>query len=183
MVRWHERLTGKASMERDGSRTGSDREDGGMRGYRSELKRVGMSDEVMLSPCFAELAVACYPGTLEGEGSHQAIRPREIEALARTAMIMAHIDRCHLGRSVPEAFADGRDRPAVSEARVAALLRTQDAEDAARQIRVMVPMITGGIDPVRLHEALGDWEQHRKAWAITYYTARQRAKRSDGKAA
>lgn len=183
IVRWHERLTGKASLNPDGKQTQADREDGGLRGERAELKRVEDSSGVMLSPTFAALIGSAYPVILEGTGGPRGVSGREIEALARTAMILAHVDRCQAERTVPEALAAGRERPAVSEARVAALFRTQDVEDAARQIRVMIPMITGGVDPVCLHEALGSWDRHRKDWAVGYHLARLKAKRPADKAA
>jgi CRISPR type I-E-associated protein CasB/Cse2 len=175
IARWHGRLTG---MKPDAPEKDSNPDDVSdvppQRGDRAELKRAQTSGDVMLSPSFATLTAFCYPSLLDDGNNLQGVTPDEIATLARTAMILAHVDRCTIGRSPAEAFAEGIDRPAVSIQRITNLLRTEDVEDSARQIRMMMPMISGGIDPVRLHNGLSWWEDARKEWALAYYLAIQK---------
>jgi CRISPR type I-E-associated protein CasB/Cse2 len=178
LLGWHRSLTGKAPRRAEGKVEEAEADTDPRRRELAELRRARTPADVMLCPAFAELVAACMPEARSESGRLVGISHWTLEALARTAFLLADVERCILGRGFAAAMSAQRNNgPAVSAVRANVLFRSPDEDAACRVIASMLPILVGGFDPADLYRAMRNWEDTRRRWASAYHLEVHRQKR------
>jgi CRISPR type I-E-associated protein CasB/Cse2 len=142
-------------------------------GQRAEARRAATPADIMLCATFARMISACQPGAKLGETGVVGISGFRIAALARAAFVLTRSASQAPGRRFAQAMASGGARPVVSAARANGLFRTEDEDDACRQMAAMTPLV-GAFDAFGLLLAFLDWDKARREWAMEYHLAAHR---------
>jgi len=145
----------------------------------AEIRRCATPGEVMLTWPFGRLLRMAFPQV--ATAGVEAVQGKDIEALARTALVMSRASRSGAepptqGR-VPRLMAqipEGGRAPAVGRVRANILLASPDEDEACRTLLSLLPLLGGGepvLDAGHVLRAMRRWDEAKTDWAMEYYAA------------
>ncbi len=139
------------------------------RGARAEIRRCTTPADVMMTRAFSVLLNALFPKRSITDSGLDGVPKSDIEALARTALIVGGARALDRSIKVPSAMvgSDPNGRLKVSCLRARNLFVTNNADEACRVLVTMRDLI-GPFDPVDVFEAMCDWHQKRRDWCMNF---------------